>query len=77
MEFYNTFFDDVSIWATDLNTIIKIAEGIAKNYGLAAMDALHIAAAISINADEFITTEKVTKPMHRVSEIRVISIASS
>ena len=77
VEFYNTFFDAVSVWAKDLNTIIKIADGIAKNYGLAAMDALHIAAAISINADEFLTTEKVTKPMHRVSEIRVISIASS
>ncbi|MEB3218952.1 MAG: type II toxin-antitoxin system VapC family toxin [Nostocales cyanobacterium 94392] len=77
VEFYQTFFDAVSVWATDLNQIIKIADGIAKNYGLAAMDALHIAAAISINADEFVTTEKVTKPMHRVTEIVVASIASS
>ncbi|MEA5599493.1 type II toxin-antitoxin system VapC family toxin [Rivularia sp. UHCC 0363] len=77
VEFYQTFFNAVSIWAMDLNKIIKIADGIAKNYGLAAMDALHIAAAVSINAEEFVTTEKVTKPMHRVSEIRVISIASS
>ena len=77
VEFYQTFFDAVSVWATDLNQIIKIADGIAKNYGLAAMDALHIAAAISINADEFVTTEKVTKPMHQVTEIVVTSIASS
>ncbi|MGB3639854.1 MAG: hypothetical protein WBA39_20105 [Rivularia sp. (in: cyanobacteria)] len=63
--------------ASDLNTIIKIADGRAKNYGLAAMGALQITAAISINASEFVTTEKVTKPMHRVSEIRVISIALS
>ncbi len=75
VEFYETFFDAVTIWATNLNTIVKIADGIAKVYGLAAMDALHIAAAISINADEFVTTEKTNKPMHRVTEISVVSIA--
>jgi hypothetical protein len=40
------------------------------------MDALHIAAALSVNAEEFITTEKLTKPMHRVTELAVISIAA-
>jgi predicted nucleic acid-binding protein len=75
VEFYETFFAAVSVWATELNQIIKIADRISKNYGLAAMDALHIAAAISINASEFVTTEKTTKPMHRVREISVISIA--
>jgi predicted nucleic acid-binding protein len=43
-------------------------------YGLAAMDALHIAAALSIGAEEFLTTEKPTKPMFQVSGIQVISI---
>jgi hypothetical protein len=38
------------------------------------MDALHLAAALSIGAEEFITTEKPTKPMFRVSSINVISI---
>jgi predicted nucleic acid-binding protein len=60
VEFYQTFFDTVTIWATDLNTIVKIANRIAKDYGLAAIHALHIAAAISIKADEFVTTEKIT-----------------
>ena len=40
------------------------------------MDALHIAAALSIDAEEFVTTEKTTKPMHRVTEIQITSIAS-
>ena len=35
---------------------------IAGTYGLAAMDALHVAAALQIQADELITTEKQTKP---------------
>ena len=47
---------------------------IAGTYGLAAMDALHVAAALQIQADELITTEKPTKPMHRVREIQIVSI---
>ncbi len=43
-------------------------------YGLAAMDAVRVAAALQIKADELITTEKLTKPMHRVKEIQIISI---
>lgn len=46
---------------------------IAGTYGLAAMDALHVAAALQIQADELITTEKPTKPMHRVREIQIVS----
>jgi hypothetical protein len=38
------------------------------------MDALHIAAALSTGAEEFLTTEKKTKPMFRISNINVISI---
>ncbi len=47
---------------------------IACKYGLAAMDALHIAAAISVGAEEFITTEKPTKPMYRVTGLKVVSL---
>ena len=39
-------------------------------YGLAAMDALHIAATILVGAEEFITIEKPTKPMYRVTDIK-------
>jgi hypothetical protein len=38
------------------------------------MDALHIAAAIEAKADELVTTEKSTKPMHRVTEVKVVSL---
>lgn len=75
-EFYETFFGSVEHWASDLVQITQTADRIARTYGLGGMDALHIAAALSISADEFVTTEKSTKPMHRVTEIRVISISS-
>ncbi|WP_292873330.1 hypothetical protein [Nostoc sp. LPT] len=61
-------------WATDLEQIMQNASQIACTYGLAAMDALHVAAALQIKADQLITTEKPTKPMHQVTEIQIISI---
>jgi hypothetical protein len=42
--------------------------------GLAALDALHLAAAVSTGAEEFITTEKPGKPLYRATDIRVRSI---
>lgn len=73
-EFYETFFNAVIYWATDLEQIIQNAQQIASTYGLAAMDAIHVAAALQIQADQLITTEKLTKPIHRVTQIQVISI---
>ena len=75
-EFYETFFNSVAIWATDYAQILQTEKQIARNYGLAGMDALHIAAALSVQAEEFVTTEKPTKPMHRVKEIQITSIFS-
>ena len=74
VEFYETFFSAVIHWETDLEQIIQNSYQIACAYGLAAMDAVHVAAALQIKADELITTEKPTKPMHRVREIQIISI---
>ncbi len=76
-EFYQTFFAAVTHWANDTEQVIQDAHNIACKYGLAAMDALHIAAAISVNAEEFITTEKPTKPMYRVNDIKVVFLFDS
>lgn len=73
-EFYQTFFSAVTLWANNKEQVIQDGHNIACKYGLAAMDALHIAAAISVGAEEFITTEKPTKPMYRVTDIKVISL---
>lgn len=74
IKFYETFFSAVIYWAEDIERITKDAYNIASQYGLAAMDALHIAAALSVNSEEFVTTEKPNKPMFRVSNINIISI---
>lgn len=76
-DFYQTFFDNVKHWSNDIVSIVPQAQTIAGKYGIAGMDALHIAAALSIGAEEFITTEKKTKPMFRITELKMISIAIS
>ena len=73
-EFYESFFSAVTYWSNDIEKVIQDAYNIACQYGLAAMDALHVAAALSVGAEEFVTTEKKTKPMFRVSSIKIISI---
>ncbi len=72
VEFYEEFFNTVTYWANDFSVVTTTGYNLACKYGLAAMDALHIAAALSVGATEFITTEKKTKPMYRVSEIKII-----
>jgi predicted nucleic acid-binding protein len=73
-QFYEAYFESVQYWAHDLAKLLEDGYRIACIHGLSAIDALHIAAALAVEADEFVTTERTTKPMHRVSEIRVISI---
>jgi predicted nucleic acid-binding protein len=72
--FYEAFFSTVSQWATDLNAIIEIALREASTNGVEAMDALHVAAATSVGAIELITTEKLSRSIHRTRAIRVVTI---
>jgi predicted nucleic acid-binding protein len=74
IEFYETFFAAVAHWARNIDSVIDKGEQIASTYGLAAMDAIHVAAALQVEATQLITTEKPTKPIHRVTEIQIISI---
>jgi len=52
------------------------AEKLAVRHGLAGPDALQIAAAIRQGVEEFYTSEKPSKPMFRVNEIRIVSLFS-
>jgi len=47
---------------------------LASLHDITPMDALHVGAGIIANVDEFITMEKPTKPICRVSEIKVTSL---
>jgi predicted nucleic acid-binding protein len=77
VEFYKTFFDAVIDWADTLDRIVQEAFREACSAGLAAMDALHVASAASLGADELVTTERAKKPIHRTALVRVVSITPS
>lgn len=74
VEFYETFFKAVEYWAGISVRLVQEAYQEACRSGLSAIDALHVAAAVSTNADELVTTERVEKPLHRTKQVRVVSI---
>jgi predicted nucleic acid-binding protein len=56
-----------NFWAPEVAAQTEAAKA-----GLGAMDALHLAAAHLARADEFITTEKPNKAIHRSSLVKVV-----
>jgi predicted nucleic acid-binding protein len=73
-DFYTEYFRSVSHWPPRFGALVKSAYDIGVRFGLSAMDSLHVAAALAVGADEFVTTEKRDKPLHRVTDLRVLSI---
>jgi len=56
----------------DMNAIFRTAFEEASRSAVSGMDALHIAAAHLLNADEIITTEKASKPIHKNTLVPVV-----
>ena len=74
VRFYNAFFSSVSRWVESVDDVVERAYRIATSNGLSGIDALHVAAAVLVGADELVTTEKAGKPIHRVADIVVVSL---
>lgn len=75
-QFYKDFFGAVDFWVKASAKLLKEAYSVASDFGLTAVDALHIAAALSVEVDEFITAERSTSPLSRVRGVRILSIYS-
>jgi len=75
VEFYEDFFADAEHIVPISESLGHLAYTEACQAGLSGLDALHIAAAKSSGAEEFITTERPTKPLFRVTGIIITSIA--
>jgi predicted nucleic acid-binding protein len=73
--FYDRYFTN-AVWYREVDKIEAEAQTEAAKAGLAAMDALHLAAAHLSRADEFITTEKPNKAIHRSSLVKVVYLFS-
>lgn len=74
VDFYEQYFLRVNEWVNDLVKMNDEAMRVGTDYGLSAMDALHIAASHLANVDEFITAERPNSPLHRVREFSVLTI---
>ena len=74
-DFYASFFGRAQQRLSWNTATQQRAHALASTYGLAAMDAIHIAHAIEAGVDEFISAERITKPMFRVLEVPMTSIA--
>jgi predicted nucleic acid-binding protein len=74
--FYESFFAEAAAIEPLSAELGREAETLAARYGLSGPDALQIAAAIRHGVQEFYTTEKTSKPMFRVRELKVISLHS-
>ena len=72
--FYEAFFRAVTAWAPIGGPLIDSALKLATEFGLSALDALHVGAAIAVGADELITTERQEKPIHRATRVLVRTI---
>lgn len=71
--FYEAFFTNVRRIAVS-KQLLEEALREACQCGLSACDAVHIAAAKRAKCVEFLTTEKPSKPLFRVSGIKIVSL---
>lgn len=77
VELYESYFDGCIGWARVTEALAGFALDEARRHGLAAMDALHIVSAWLAEADEIVTSEKATKPIHRTDRVRVVSLRTT
>jgi predicted nucleic acid-binding protein len=63
IQYFDWFFTTrVKHWIEDERSLFGVAEYLIEQHKVQLLDALHLAAAMSVNA-EFITAEKLTKPI--------------
>ena len=72
-QFYEEFFRDWKKVPTSEDLLaFAIDEGCRT--GMSGLDALHVACAVTAGAQELITAEKTTKPIHRANGVKVTTI---
>jgi hypothetical protein len=71
--FYENFFR-TTFWVDQHPQLVSRALRVGAEFGLKAMDALHIAAAFLGRAEEFITIERARAPLRRVKGIKILTL---
>ncbi len=73
-QFYETFLGGVARTVPTSSALLKQALVYGCEFGLSAVDSIHLACAVFGGAEEFITSEKPSKPLHRSKSVKVISL---
>jgi predicted nucleic acid-binding protein len=74
IDFYNFFFSTTTRSLPTSEALLRCALEEGCRTGIHGVDALHIACAVFAGAEEFITSEKADRPIHRTKLVRVVSI---
>lgn len=74
VDFYNVFFATTTRSIPTSEALLEYALKEACKTGISGLDAVHIACAVFAGAEEFITSERATTPIHRTKLVKVVSI---
>ena len=74
-DYYRAYFNNAALQVEASKGLLEAAFDAACLYGLAAVDALHVTAALVAGCHELITTEKQTKPIYRVPGLTIHYLA--
>jgi hypothetical protein len=74
IDFYSEFFKLNARIIPASPALLEYALEEGCNTGISGFDAVDIACAVFAGAEEFITSEKHTTPIHRTTKVRVVSI---
>jgi hypothetical protein len=72
--FYESYFSTSSPGVEINRELLEFAFEHASKTGISGIDSIHVVCAAFAGAQELITTEKPSKPIHRTSLIKVISL---
>ncbi|KYG09908.1 hypothetical protein BE21_15310 [Sorangium cellulosum] len=72
VEFYETFFSAVRDWAPLSADLSAHPFALASQHGLAGMDTLHVAAALTLGAEEMVTTSSSRRATPRWIPARLV-----
>ena len=72
--FYEEFFKTSTTHVPSSDGLLALALDEGATTGMSGLDAVHVACALVADAEELITAERTTKPIHRAKGVKVISI---
>ena len=66
-QFVDNFFEKVVVeFCSVEESLVTKAFKLTEDHHIIGLDAMHVAAALECSVDEFVTTEKKTKPMYQI-----------